>query len=98
MKTLKTCLSVAALAFTLSACYAPGPNRVAVGVGVDGGYYDGYYDGFYGPFYDGYWGGDGFFYYADRDRGWHRDDDRHFRRDAAHGFQHIHGSGVHREH
>ena len=41
--------------------------------------YDGYYDGYYGPYTSGYWGGDGFFYYQDRDRQYRRDDSRHFR-------------------
>jgi hypothetical protein len=54
--------------------------------------YDGYYDGYYGPVYEGYWGDTGVFYYrsSDNDR-WRQGDGRHFRRDAAPGFNHIHG-------
>ena len=71
------------------------------GVGVYGGgpvygpvadiEYDGYYDGYYGPIYDGYWQG-GVFYYRSSDRDdWRRGDAQHFRREAAPGFNHIHG-------
>jgi hypothetical protein len=46
--------------------------------------YFGYYDGYYGPFYGGYWGPGGYFYYADRDgRRYHRDSERHFRRESG---------------
>ncbi len=70
-------------------------------VGVSGGgYYDGYYDGSYGAFNDGYWGNDGAFYYSDNNRGWHRDEGNHFRRDRGDGgnWSQFHGSGAHREH
>ena len=58
--------------------------------------YYGYYDGFYGPFYGGYWGPGGYFYYADRDgRHFHRDRERHFRRDNGGGarYREFHGRG-----
>jgi len=61
-------------------------------------YYDGYYDGFYGPFDDGYWGTDGFFWFRGSDRTFHRDEGHHFQRTAANGFNHVHGSGMHRDH
>jgi hypothetical protein len=76
-------------------------TREHLGVGVAPGgpeYYDGYYDGFYGPFNDGYWGDDGFFWYSGGDRAWHRDENHHFQRMAGNGFNHVHGSGAHREH
>ena len=76
---------------------AGGPARVAVAGGPD--YYDGYYDGAYGPFVDGYWGGDGAFWYQGGDRAFHRDEGGHFARSAGgSGFNHIHGSGVRRDH
>ena len=51
-----------------------------------------FYDGHYGPFYGGYWGPGGYFYYSDRDgRRYHRDTERHFRRDGAQGFHPIQG-------
>jgi hypothetical protein len=53
--------------------------------------YDGYYDGYYGGFNDGYWGNDGFFWYSGRDQVWHRDEDRHFRREGGSGFNPVHG-------
>ncbi len=94
-------LSAAAVVLFLSGCVyggpgpRPGPGPVAT---AELDYYDGYYDGYYGPFVDGYWGGDGGFYYADHEHHWHHDDGGHFRRGAAHGFSHVHGSGAHREH
>jgi hypothetical protein len=71
-----------------------------VGVAAAGGpgNYDGYYDGFYGPFNDGYWGNDGFFWYSGGDRAFHRDEGHHFQRTAAMGFNHVRGTGAHREH
>jgi len=51
----------------------------------------GYYDGHYGPFVGGYWANDGFFYYYDRHRRYHRDGDRHFRRHAFDGGKAFHG-------
>jgi hypothetical protein len=81
----------------LAGCAAEvGPDHVAVGVAVgpvadvD---YDAYYDGFYGPIYDGYWGDDGVFIYQTSEGGhWVRGDATHFRREAANGFNHIHGT------
>jgi hypothetical protein len=78
-----------ALALSLSACvgYYEG------GYYEDGYYddrYDGYYDGHYGPFFGGYWASDGFFYYWLRDR-YHRDHDRHFRRDHFPGAKRFRG-------
>ena len=101
MKSKILVLGAALAAVLVSGCAYDGHrNRVAVGVGVGGpDYYDGYYDGFYGPFDDGYWGNDGFFwYYSGRDRIWHRDEARHFRRDAGPGFNHVRGHGHRREH
>jgi hypothetical protein len=65
---------------------------------ADAGYYDGYYDGYYGPFVDGYWGVDGGFWYLDRDRALHRDTGGHFRHDSFAGFNHVRGTGIHRDH
>ena len=81
---------------TLAGCAGPGTTRVAVAGGPD--YYDGYYDGFYGPFSDGYWGTDGAFWYQGGDRAFHRDDGGHFAHAGRTGMNHIHGSGVHRDH
>ena len=65
--------------------YGGGPGvRVAVG-------YDGYYDGFYGPISDGYWRGNVFYWRDREDHRFRRDDGRHFRREAAQGFQHMLG-------
>ena len=90
----KIILALAALTL-LAGC----ETRQPVAVGVAGpDYYDGYYDGFYGPFYDGYWGDDGAFWYSGPDRAFHPDEGHHFQRMAGNGFNHIHGSGVHREH
>ena len=80
----------------LAGCAGPGPTRVAVAAGPD--YYDGYYDGAYGPFVDGYWGGDGAFWYQGGDRAFHRDEGGHFAHSAGAGMNHVHGSGVHRDH
>ncbi len=99
---MKKILLAGAAMLLLSGC-AYGPrdhDRYAgggVAVGVD--YYDGYYDGFYGPYNDGYWGNDGFYYYSDNNRAWHRDDSHHFRHDnGGNGWNHVHGTGAHRDH
>jgi hypothetical protein len=93
-------ITAALSASLLSGCAydrgAPG-GRATIGVGIADNY-DGYYDGYYGPFNDGYWGDDGYFWYPDANRGWHRDENQHFRREAKAGFNHVHGTGVHREH
>ncbi|HEY2837038.1 MAG TPA: hypothetical protein VGI89_10755 [Rhizomicrobium sp.] len=92
----KSLLVLAALTL-LAGC----ETRERIGVGVAAGgpdYYDGYYDGYYGPFDDGYWGADGFFWYRGGDRAFHRDDSHHFQRTATNGFNHVHGSGMHRDH
>jgi len=54
--------------------------------------FDGFYDGYYGPYYGGYWARDGFFYYADRDRHFHRDFSGHYRRDNVPGYHPFHGA------
>jgi hypothetical protein len=79
-------------------CVVGGARVGVVASGPD--YYDGYYDGFYGPFNDGYWGNDGFFWYSDANHGFHRDDQHHFQRAAGNGgtWNHVHGSGTHRDH
>ena len=78
-----------------AACERVGVNKAAAGPD----YYDGYYDGYYGPFVDGYWGDDGAFWYQDGGHAWHRDEGAHFRHDAGGaGFNHVHGTGVHRDH
>jgi hypothetical protein len=57
--------------------------------GVD---YAAYYDGYYGDYYGGYWGPGDYFYYYDRGGGrYRRDDQRHFRREAAQGYRAIQG-------
>lgn len=79
--------AAAALAAGLSGCVgagvAVGPHHATVGVA--------YYDDAYGPYYGGYWGEDGYFYYyADSARvRVVRDNDRHFRREAADRFHRI---------
>jgi hypothetical protein len=66
--------------------YGYGPGPVA---DVE---YDGYYDGAYGPIYDGYWGDNGAFFYRNSASGrYRRADAAHVRRDAAPGFNHVHG-------
>jgi hypothetical protein len=94
-KFIGMAVGAAASLLLLSACET-GPHGPYVAAGVD--YYDGYYDGYYGPFYDGYWGDDGYFWYRDNNTQWHRDEGHHFARTASTGFNHIHGSGGHREH
>jgi len=81
----------------LAGCETRVPIRGGVAV-AGGDYYDGYYDGYYGPFDDGYWGTDGFFWFRGSDRTFHRDEGHHFQRTAAKGFNHVHGSGMHRDH
>jgi hypothetical protein len=54
--------------------------------------FDGFYDSYYGPFYGGYWGHDGYFYYADRNRGFHRDFGGHFRHEAVPGYHPFHAA------
>jgi hypothetical protein len=55
--------------------------------------YDGYYDGAYGPIYDGYWGDNGVFFYRNSANGRYRQAaPAHVRRDAAPGFNHVHGT------
>jgi len=93
----KSLLLLASLVL-LAGCETRVPIRGGVAVAGGPDYYDGYYDGFYGPFDDGYWGDDGFFWYRGGDRGWHRDDAHHFRHGGGQGFNHIHGSGIHRDH
>jgi hypothetical protein len=93
MMRLSVVLAMGAL---LAGCEpAPGPPPGPYGpypAGVVA--YDGFYDDYYGPFYDGYWGADGFFYFSDRDRHFHRDDGHHFRREAATGFHPVHGGAL----
>jgi len=86
----RTGLALIALAgLGLGACAYHGPARVGIAAG--GGYYDGYYDG--------YWGGDGAFWYSDGGHNWHRDSGHHFRHDGGgSGWNHVHGSGHHRDH
>lgn len=89
-------LPIAVLLF-LAGC--AGPTRVDVAAGGPGyDYYDGYYDGAYGPFVDGYWGDDGAFWYQGGDHAFHRDDAHHFQHTAGSGFNHVHGTGMHRDH
>ena len=94
---------IIALCATIPAALVGGCVGEGYGYGADvyaaGPYaYDGYYDDFYGPIYDGYWGDDGFFWYCDAGRDWHRDEGHHFQRTASNGFNHVRGTGVHREH
>jgi hypothetical protein len=74
----------------ISGCTSEGgPHRDYVAAGVD---YDGFYDDYYGPYADGYWGPDDYFYFsAGSGRPFRRDDDHHFRHDAASGFHPVHG-------
>ena len=53
--------------------------------------YDGYYDNYYGPYNGGYWAGDGYFYYSDGGGRYHRDEGRHFSREAREGYRPFHG-------
>jgi hypothetical protein len=93
-------LALPAMLAALALAGCAGRERVGVNVAAAGSdYYDGYYDGYYGPFVDGYWGGDGAFWYQDGGHAWHRDEGAHFRHDAGGaGFNHVHGTGVHRDH
>ena len=97
LKRIRTMIIAASATLAIPAC--TGSDHVGVAVAAGGpDYYDGYYDGFYGPFNDGYWGNDGFFWYSDAHRGFHRDDGRHFQRSASAGFNHVHGTGIARAH
>jgi hypothetical protein len=92
--TVKTAIGFAAGAAMLSVlggCVAGGGAYYANDDGYV--YYDGYYDGYYGPFVGGYWGSDGYFYYQDRDYGYHRDEGRHFRHDHFDGGKAFHHRG-----
>ena len=93
----------AALTASLAGLAACTTGHGAVGVNLAAGgpdYYDGYYDGFYGPFNDGYWGNDGAFWYSDSASSFHRDEGHHFAHVAGTTgmWNHVHGSGMHREH
>lgn len=59
--------------------------------GYSDSYYDGYYDNYYGPYSGGYWASDGYFYYADRQQNYHRDDGRHFRHERFDGSSPFQG-------
>lgn len=68
-----------AIATPTGTVVAAGPNMTLSSV---------YYDQFYGPVYSGYWGSDGMFHYQTVAGGpWVIDSSRHFRREAANGFQ-----------
>lgn len=85
MKLSRHFIRASALALALSALGA-----CETGYGYGGSYYEGYYDDYYGPVRHGYWADDGFFYYrSQRDRGYVRDEDRHFRRDPDSGGRHF---------
>lgn len=78
--------AVSGAAAGLSAC-ADYYGGAGVGYGYND-YDDLYYDNYYGPVSEGYWDSDGWYYYRDRTtRRYRRDDGRHFRRDAANGYQ-----------
>ena len=90
MKTLAAITLAAAMALSLGACadmgYHPGGY----------GYVDGYYDDAYGPFYDGYWGPDDAFYYrANAQDSYHRDDAGHFHHTAGAGMHSFHARAGH---
>lgn len=87
VKRFSPLIGAAAVALLLVGCASRGDGfRTA---DVD---YDGYYDNYYGPISDGYWGSNGMFYYqAGEGHAYHRDGAHHVRRDAATGFQTIHG-------
>ncbi len=53
--------------------------------------YAGQYDGYDEPFLDGYRAGDRSFYYSATDHRFHREDGRHFRREAGPGIEPVHG-------
>lgn len=90
-KYLIAVCSVAVILVTSGCVVSDGQRRGGV-YQQDNVQYDGYYDGYYGPYTSGYWGGDGFFYYQDRDRQYRRDDSRHFRREQFNGGQGIRGN------
>jgi hypothetical protein len=73
--------------------YGPGPGTYDYGpYPAEAISFDGFYDGYYGPFFGGYWARDGYFYYADRDRHFHRDFHGHFRHDNVPGYHPFHGA------
>jgi hypothetical protein len=88
MKLLATLAGAALLGLSLGGCETTYHHGDAYAYG----YVDGYYDDFYGPLYDGYWGPDDYFYYrTGPSGGFARDNDHHFRHDAAQGFHSFHG-------
>ena len=95
MKTVAVFTVAAIAAAALSGCVGAGVtvggHGAAVGVA--------YYDDAYGPYYGGYWGDDGYFYYySDATRvKVVRDNDRHFRREAAEHFHRIEARRERRE-
>jgi hypothetical protein len=92
MRLLATLAGAALLGLSLGAC----EDTYHHGDAFAYGYVDGYYDDSYGPFYDGYWGPDDFFYYRASPTGdYVRDNDHHFRHDAAQGFHAFHGRAGH---
>ena len=93
MRYFRLLLPVIASGALLGACADERYSAAYVGGGPVAVGYDGYYDDYYGPFNDGYWAGDGYFYFADRDGHFRRDDGRHFRRGTAQGFHPVHGQG-----
>ena len=73
----------------LSGCYGNGYDD-QYGYNNGPGYsYDSWYDGYYGPYYGGYWGAQGEFYYYGADRRYHRDYNRHFRRQQFAGASRV---------
>ena len=84
MRKFTPVFGAAATAIILLTGCASGGGAGGAYVAGNGGY-DVWYDGFYGPYPGGYWDGDGFLYYSDRDRGYHRDDGNHFRHDQFDG-------------
>ncbi|MDR3508873.1 MAG: hypothetical protein P4L64_13340 [Caulobacteraceae bacterium] len=91
MKRVVTGLCLAVGVALLAGCAYDEGRHSHGGGGMSVGY-GGYYDDFYGPFHDGYWGGDGYFYYRDRDdHPWRRDDARHFRHEGGQGFHPVQG-------
>jgi hypothetical protein len=99
---MKHAIALASLAVSvaLTGCVAYGPPGPGPGPYAYGPYpaeavaYDGFYDGAYGPFYDGYWARDGYFYYSDRNHGFHRDFGGHFRHEGLSGYHPFHGGGA----
>ncbi len=81
----------AAAALMLAGCASDyGYGSYAAGYGSPA-----YYDGYYGPYWDGYWGPEGAFWFSEGPgRPFHRDFDRHFRREAGLGFHPVTGHGA----